>query len=112
MALIILAIATLIFMPKLFRSPGFDQEAFIKEVEEFRNGAIQPSNDYTLFAFNPNTADSTTLSRLGLSHRVINNLMRYRQKGGYFRKPDDLSKIYGLSEEKFLELKPYISLSE
>ena len=40
------------------------------------------------FPFNPNTADSTTLLRLGLKPWQIKNLMAYRRAGGRCLQPD------------------------
>ena len=62
----------------------------------------------TLFAFNPNTADSSALRSLGLSAFVVSNIVKYRRAGGHFRRPDDLSRIYGLDSATFLSLRPYI----
>lgn len=63
---------------------------------------------YQLHPFDPNKADSATLAGLGLSARVVRNILRYREKGGYFNHADKLSEIYGMQAEKFAELKPYI----
>ena len=63
---------------------------------------------YQLHPFDPNKADSATLADLGLSARVVRNILRYREKGGYFNHADKLSEIYGMQAEKFAELKPYI----
>lgn len=60
------------------------------------------------FPFDPNTADSTALYRLGLYSWQIKNLYKYRAMGGRFRKPDDFSKLYGLSSVDFQRLKPFI----
>lgn len=65
-----------------------------------------------LVEFDPNLADSIELSRLGLSKFVVQNILKYRQKGGKFASPESLSRIYGLTEEKFQELKPYIRISK
>ncbi|MDE6180411.1 MAG: helix-hairpin-helix domain-containing protein [Phocaeicola sp.] len=62
--------------------------------------------------FDPNTADSIRLSELGLPAFIVRNLLKYRKAGGKFRTADDFSKIYGLSVEKYKELKPYIQISE
>ena len=64
---------------------------------------------YELFAFDPNSADSATLVRLGLKPYVAVNILRYRVKGGKFRKPEDFARVYGITPEKFEELKPFIS---
>ena len=66
---------------------------------------------YTLKPFDPNTASEQVLSALGLSTKVVSNILKYRKKGGSFRKKDDLDKIYGLARGKFLELRPFIMLS-
>jgi len=63
-----------------------------------------------LFPFNPNTADSATLVRLGLRPWQASNVLKYRRKGGKWRTPDDFARLYGLSEEDFRLLRPYIRI--
>lgn len=65
-----------------------------------------------LSAFDPNLADSIELSRLGLSEYVVRNVIKYRQKGGRFRSPESFARIYGLTDEKYLQLLPYIRISD
>ena len=62
------------------------------------------------FPFDPNTADSETLAKLGLSKKVISNINNYRNNKGTFRSPDNFSRIYGLSQEDFSRLKPFIAI--
>lgn len=64
----------------------------------------------TPFVFDPNTADSADLCRMGLSDRIVRNVMRYRRKGGRFRQPSDFRKIYGLTDEQYTALAPYIRI--
>lgn len=59
-------------------------------------------------SFNPNTADSATLRAVGLTPFVASNIVKYRKAGGHFRKPDDLRRIYGMDDEMFERMKPYI----
>ena len=67
---------------------------------------VQPE----LFPFDPNVADSMELSSLGLSKYVVRNVMKYRLKGGRFRTPESFARIYGMTEEQFNVLKPYIRI--
>ncbi|MDR2627906.1 MAG: helix-hairpin-helix domain-containing protein [Dysgonamonadaceae bacterium] len=67
--------------------------------------------NYSLHDFDPNTADSLTLRGLGIRSYIARNIVKYRSKGGKFRKPEDLSKIYGLDSLKFEELRPYIKIA-
>ncbi len=63
------------------------------------------------FAFDPNTADSTQLLRLGLRPFIVRNIYKYRAKGGRFRKPEDFARMYGLGKEEYKSLEPYIKIS-
>jgi len=65
----------------------------------------------TLTYFDPNTADSITFCRIGIAPWLVRNILRYRAKGGIFRQPKDFQKIYGLSEEQYITLLPYIHIS-
>ncbi len=64
-----------------------------------------------LFAFDPNHTDSATLRRLGLSEWQVGNMMKYRRRGGRWRSEDDFRRLYGLSEEDFRRLRPYIRIA-
>ncbi len=64
----------------------------------------------TPFKFNPNEADKVTLLQLGLSEKVVQTIINYRNKGGQFWKKEDLKKVYGLSVADYSTLSPYIDL--
>ncbi len=74
------------------------------------SGGNAAAVDARLFRFDPNTADAADLQALGLPQRTIKGILGYRAKGGQFRKPDDLSKIYTLSDADFQRLRPYIAI--
>lgn len=61
--------------------------------------------------FDPNVADSATFCRMGLPSFMAKRIINYRQKGGIFHKPEDFARIYGLSQQQFQELKPYIVIN-
>ena len=64
-----------------------------------------------LFPFDPNTADSTELLRLGLKPWQIKNIYRYRAKGGVYSRPSDFARLYGLTVKQYRTLEPYIRIS-
>ena len=70
-----------------------------------------PKKETELFAFDPNTADSTALLRLGLRPWQVRNIYRYRAAGGYYRKPSDFARLYGLTAEQYERLLPYIKIA-
>ena len=70
------------------------------------------NKSHSLFNFDPNTADSITLSKLGIKPYTISNLLKYRKKGGKFKTSESFAKTYGISKEKFNELEPYIQIAK
>ena len=74
----------------------------IPPIQQGTNGYPRPRYYQTaegrtaeLFAFDPNTADSTQLLRLGLSPWQVRNIYKYRAKGGIYRnRRDSLHKNY------------------
>ena len=62
----------------------------------------------TIFTFDPNTATYDDFLSMGLSERISANIVKYRQSGGKFKKPDDFAKIYGITDSVYNRLRPYI----
>lgn len=63
-----------------------------------------------LFPFDPNTLDEKGWQELGLPPRVAKTILKYRSKGGQFRKPEDLQKIWSLPDGFFERVAPYIRI--
>lgn len=63
------------------------------------------------FYFDPNTADSTQLLKLGLQPWQVRNIYRYRAKGGIYRRKEDFARLYGLTVKDYRRLEPYIRIS-
>ena len=53
-----------------------------------------------------------TFISLGLPSWIAKNILRYRKKQGKFRHPEDFRKIYGLTDEQYQTLHPYIRITE
>lgn len=99
-----------------------DSLAFARQQTDYRRYPRHQRKNYNysqyeqqkrqLFPFDPNTADSTTLLRLGLKPWQVRNIYRYRAEGGVFRKPEDFAKLYGLTRKQYRQMEPYIHISE
>jgi DNA uptake protein ComE-like DNA-binding protein len=63
-----------------------------------------------LFYFDPNTLDQQGWQQLGIADRTITTILRYRSKGGRFRKPADIRKIWGMRQSDAERLEPYIHI--
>ncbi len=63
-----------------------------------------------LFNFNPNTLDAEGWRHLGLREKLVQTVTRYTEKGGRFRTPEDMKKLYGLHDSDYERLLPYIRI--
>ncbi|MBQ7513697.1 MAG: helix-hairpin-helix domain-containing protein [Prevotella sp.] len=70
-----------------------------------------PSRTPETFPFDPNTADSTQLLRLGLTPWQVRNIYKYRARGGIYRSKEDFAQLYGLTVKDYRRLEPYIRIS-
>ena len=60
--------------------------------------------------FDPNTADSITLLQVGLQPWQAKGILKYRAKGGRYRKPEDMKKWEGISDSLYRTLEPWIRI--
>lgn len=86
-------------------------EAFAEATKErIRQREAERTAFATPFPFNPNTADSATLIKVGLKSWQVKNLLAYRRAGGRWKDAEDFKRLYGLSEEEYQRLRPYIQI--
>lgn len=64
----------------------------------------------TMFYFDPNTLDAAGWQRLGIKDKTIASMQKYIAKGGRFREPDDLRKVWGLRDDEKERLIPYVRI--
>jgi competence protein ComEA len=65
-----------------------------------------------LFYFDPNTLSAAGWQKLGLREKTIQTIQNYLSKGGKFRKPEDVQRIYGLFPNEYERIAPYIKIEE
>ncbi|MET0466230.1 MAG: helix-hairpin-helix domain-containing protein [Chitinophagaceae bacterium] len=76
----------------------------------------QPADNYNnepqaqLFSFDPNTLDDAGWKKLGVKGKTIATIRKYLDKGGRFKKVDDLQKIYGMRPDLAARLIPYVRI--
>ena len=60
------------------------------------------------FYFDPNRATDDEWEKLGLNERQIRNIRNYQTKGGFFKRKEDLQKLYTIPVTQYQLLEPYI----
>lgn len=61
--------------------------------------------------FDPNKVTFEQLVEMGLREKAAQNLVNYRAKGGKFKKPEDLGKLYGLHPGELKALIPFVQIN-
>jgi competence protein ComEA len=85
------------------------------EAEDFRHSPSWESGnrqrpEAERFPFDPNTLDSAGWVRLGFSPKQSAAILKFRNRGGTFRKKEDLMKLFMVDSALYLELQPFITI--
>ena len=65
----------------------------------------------TMFYFDPNTLAAEGWQKLGIKDKTIASMQKYLSKGGRFKEPDDLRKVWGLRDDEKERLIPYVRIA-
>jgi len=129
---LIILILLIIIVPKIFlhhlSETKTNAEAFKKEILAFENSLYTKEKEnyknrldkyiearydtLNLFYFDPNITSDESFKKLGLTDKQITTIHNYLKKGGKFYIKDDFRKIYGIRQNQYLKLKPYILLAD
>lgn len=110
LAVIVIALGIILFTgsPSTSSISGTSRDS--SHVRNVSNPSL-PTRQVERFFFDPNTADSAQLRRLGLQTWQIRNIYKYRAAGGIYREKTDFARLYGLTVKEYRELEPYIRIS-
>ncbi len=73
---------------------------------------IDKSSIPEMFYFDPNKMTRSDWQRLGMSERLTNTILHYIEKGGQFRKAEDLKKLYGLRNSDYERILPFVRMAK
>ena len=123
--LVVLVVGTLMVV-KRFQPPKEDDTVWVNDSTKSQFADYQEKQDsirkaqwrrqrdtiaIRMEVFDPNTADSSTLVHLGFKPWQAKNMVKYRAAGGKYRKPEDLKKLYGMTDSMYQALTPYIYIA-
>ncbi|MCS6822338.1 MAG: helix-hairpin-helix domain-containing protein [Microscillaceae bacterium] len=122
---IMVSMSALLFLPWLLEKLLYtsQQEAYRKEQilaqvilaklaqqEKQRADSLQLVKREIYSPFNPNEMDSVSWVNLGASPKLAARITHFVQKGGKFKKKEDLLKIYGFPTDFYKEIESFIQL--
>lgn len=114
MALLVL-IFSVWLIPEFFGKPEPMPELVRLKADAAGQGLAdqgQVVKTFRLFSFDPNALADSGWAELGLRERTISTIRKYLSRGGMFREPADLLKIYGLRKDEAERLMPYVRIQK
>jgi len=96
---------------KKYYRKNFDEENDRHYYQHSEKKYQQENINAEFFYFDPNTITPDDWKRLGLREKTINTILNFISKGGKFRQPDDIKKIWGLHEDEIQRLMPYVKIA-
>jgi len=107
--ILILVISGKVIISKVNENQKVDFTEFESEIDEFISYQT-PDFSKSPSLFDPNSAEAEDLLSLGLSPKTVNSILEYREKDWKFYKPEDLLRVYGITEEEYNHVKDYINI--
>jgi len=87
------------------------QDSFSHSPYKDRSDPAPRSNSLkNLVSFDPNILPESGWLSFGLKPRTVSTIIKFREKGGRFRKPEDILRIYGLHPEQAAQLISYVQI--
>ena len=116
--LVFILMLTVLFdfsIPFLVPERNYDVTAWKQEAEKYY-AAVPFVKGPEMVAFkgviDPNNPGDSALLQLGIPTRLVSNWTKYLQKGGRFRKKEDVIKLYGMTVELYGKVEGYLIIPE
>ncbi|HTA61260.1 MAG TPA: helix-hairpin-helix domain-containing protein [Bacteroidia bacterium] len=83
-----------------------------KHTKNNSNSDTLITKEIKLYNFDPNTISYKEAIQLGFPKKVAHTLINYRNKGAKFYNAEGLKKVYGMTDELYEKLAPYVSIKK
>ena len=94
-----------------FAVEHFEKDAFVMETVATEDYIPYDTKEVTDGKININSADTEQLVKLkGIGEKMSERIIKYRQENGPFMSIEEIMKVSGISENKFEDIKEYISV--
>lgn len=113
--LLLLSILINLSIPYLFPSKKYDLAAWEQEINRLKaNHKETPHWEAVKFTgtFDPNQATDSLLRQLDIPVKIAAGWIKYLERGGKFRKKEEVMKIYGMNESLYKKMEPHLLVRE
>ncbi len=102
-------------LPYILPEREYDVTAWKEEAEKY-HASVSPKEELPKDSFegvfDPSSPSLALLGRAGVPVGLASNWIKYTQKGGRFRKKEDIRKLYGMTDELYQKLEGHLMIPE
>ena len=113
--IIILIVFSGYWIISLFEQPSsIEVKNFSDEISNFLNSEEEQADllmPVVYFDFDPNEIDKESWMKLGFTEKQSLSIIKYREKGGYFYKKEDLKRLYVVNDSVYSLLAPHVIIN-
>lgn len=99
------------FKKKQYTASQNDYPGFSKNKRRYYNKVKEDKTEPKYFAFNPNYTTQQEWMTMGFSEKQSAAIVKYINKAGPFKKPEDLLKLFPVDSSKYYQMEPYVDYS-
>lgn len=111
--ILLCSISMNVVLPFFIRDKEYDVAAWSREVEKYQT-SVAPREEITITAFegviDPNLAQMTDLLNMGIPENIAANWVKYLQKGGRFRRVEEVMKLYGMNPILYKKIEGHLKI--
>lgn len=113
--ILLLTLLVDIALPFIVPEKEYDVSVWKEEAEKYYSG-IAPVEDASKNTFegivDPNSAVLTDLTEMGIPSGIANNWIKYLQKGGHFKKKEEVRKLYGMTDDLYRKVQGHLQIAD
>ncbi len=92
--------------------PNPDRTDSLLKWMQSQGTVVALKKDTAFYPFDPNKISAESLVSLGLHEKTANRIINYRNKGGNFRKPEEVLRIFGMDSAWYQRALPWMRFSD
>jgi len=108
--IMVIIIGLRIYFNNYAKPKKLDFTEYETEIDEFLAYSLPDLENGERYDFDPNIVSREELLFMGLSRKTVDGIISYQERSYKFWKPEDLKKVYGITDEEYEAIKDYVKI--
>ena len=108
--IMVIIIGLRVYFNNYAKPKKLDFTEYETEIDDFLAYSLPDLENGERYDFDPNIVSREELLFMGLSRKTVDGIISYQERGYKFWKPEDLKKVYGITDEEYEAIKDYVKI--